>query len=164
MTTDKIYGFQGNYRFLSNFYPSPIMFPLGEGNLYPTAEHLYQSGKTNVESEKEIIRLAESPKIAKSLGFKMTLRPDWEENKLSWMSVCVLFKFCQNKDLSKKLIETERMLLIEANSWKDTFWGVDETTGQGNNHLGKILMHVRSLLKDTTTNDRDIFPQTWFTQ
>ena len=33
--------------------------------------------------------------------------------------------------------------LIEGNTWHDTFWGVDLKTGEGENHLGKILMALR---------------------
>ena len=32
------------------------------------------------------------------------------------------------------------------NTWGDTCWGVDLRTGQGENHLGRILMKVREEL------------------
>src|SRR3954468_6821071 len=35
--------FQGEYRFLSNFWPAGVEF---EGITYPTAEHAYQAAKT----------------------------------------------------------------------------------------------------------------------
>ena len=38
--------------------------------------------------------------------------------------------------------------IIEGNYWHDTFWGVDEETGVGENNLGKILMEVRANLNN----------------
>ena len=35
--------FKGEFRFLSNFYPSPVKF---RGILYPSVEHAYQSAKS----------------------------------------------------------------------------------------------------------------------
>ena len=35
--------FQGEYRFLSNFWPAQVVF---EGVTYPTSEHAYQAAKT----------------------------------------------------------------------------------------------------------------------
>ena len=43
MTTAKIGEFDGKFRFLSNFYPSPIFY---DGILYPTVEHAFQAAKT----------------------------------------------------------------------------------------------------------------------
>ena len=42
--------------------------------------------------------------------------------------------------------DTNNEELIEGNTWNDTYWGV--CNGRGQNHLGKILMKVRSLLKE----------------
>lgn len=36
--------------------------------------------------------------------------------------------------------------IVEGNTWGDAFWGVDSRTGEGENHLGQILMQVRSEL------------------
>ena len=38
--------------------------------------------------------------------------------------------------------------LEEGNTWHDTCWGVDAKTGEGQNHLGRILMKVRGELKE----------------
>jgi hypothetical protein len=37
------------------------------------------------------------------------------------------------------------MILIEGNTWGDTFWGV--CNGVGENNLGKTLMNVREILR-----------------
>lgn len=41
------------------------------------------------------------------------------------------------------LLDTGDAILEEGNHWNDTFWGVRLKNGQGQNHLGKILMQVR---------------------
>ena len=56
-------------------------------------------------------------------------------------------KFTQNEDLKWRLIATGDAYLEEGNTWHDTCWGVDAKTGVGENHLGKILMKVRSELQ-----------------
>ena len=57
-------------------------------------------------------------------------------------------KFTQNEALTQKLLQTGDMPIEEGNAWNDTFWGVDIRTGEGENHLGEILMQVRKELAD----------------
>ena len=45
-------------------------------------------------------------------------------------------------------IFTGELVLEEGNTWHDTFWGVDAKTGEGLNHLGRILMKVRDELRE----------------
>lgn len=42
-------------------------------------------------------------------------------------------------------------MLIERNTWGDTFWGVYDNKGE--NNLGKILMKVREGLKEGDQNE-----------
>ena len=58
----------------------------------------------------------------------------------------VLSKFASNPVLKNLLLDTNNEELIEGNTWNDTYWGV--CNGEGQNHLGKILMKVRSLLNE----------------
>lgn len=60
------------------------------------------------------------------------------------MRQCVALKFESHPDLAEMLLDTGNTKLIEGNSWNDTYWGV--CGGRGKNHLGKILMGVRSQL------------------
>ena len=57
-------------------------------------------------------------------------------------------KFTQNEDLKWRLIGTGDAYLEEGNTWHDTCWGVDAKTGEGLNHLGRILMKVRDELRE----------------
>jgi ribA/ribD-fused uncharacterized protein len=133
-----ITSFRGKYIFLSNFYPSPMTV---EGIRYATVEHAYQAAKTLDLNEKQIIADCEKPGQAKRLGKKVRLRKDWEQIKLNVMYLLLVFKF-KNPELREKLLATGDRELIESNDWGDYFWG--QCMGIGENHLGKLLMRVRS--------------------
>ena len=136
-----IAGFQGKYRFLSNFWPAPLIWG---GIRYPTSEHAYQASKTKSRAERWYIAGLPTPGMAKRAGKRITLRKDWESIKLDTMSEIVFEKFTQNPYLAKLLRDTKDEELVEVNTWGDTFWGV--CNGTGHNHLGKILMAVREKL------------------
>lgn len=141
---DDINKFSGEYRFLSNFWPAPIIF---EGVIYPSSEHLYQALKTVIPEEREQVRNTATAALAKRLGKQLSLRDDWNDDlKLKNMEIVVRAKFTQHPDLAEKLKNTSPHNLIEGNWWGDTFFGVDQKTSKGENHLGKILMKIRSEL------------------
>lgn len=81
------------------------------------------------------------------MGRRVALRPDWENVKLSIMEEIVCAKFIQNEYLREMLRSTGNAMLEEGNVWNDTFWGVNNKTGKGENNLGKILMRVREKLR-----------------
>ncbi len=141
--------FQEEYRFLSNFYPSPIAY---QEDIYPTAEHLYQALKTKNELTRKHIRIARTPGQAKKMGRTIPsiyFRRDWEEIKYELMFMVVRLKFSQNSKLKQALFRTEGRTLTEGNRWHDNIWGnclcpkCIQITGE--NHLGKILMRVRRM-------------------
>lgn len=123
--------FRGEYFFLSNFYPSEP-FPV---------EMLYQTAKTLDPEWKERILHAPAAGIAKRLGRKAPARPGWDEIKLQTMEDLVTQKFFASPHLAAKLMATGDEELAEVNWWGDRFWGL--SGGEGENHLGKILMKVR---------------------
>lgn len=136
----QITGFRGNHRFLSNFYPSQVGF---EGLSCRTVEHAYQAAKARNESDRAYIASAFSAGEAKRRGQNLDFRPDWEEVKLEIMEGLVRVKFA-DPTLAVRLRDTGDAELIEGNTWGDTFWGV--CNGVGENHLGKILMRIRTEL------------------
>ncbi len=151
--------FSGIYRFLSNFYPIEVLGP--GGFTYPTTEHAFQAAKTKVMDEIHDIRSAATPGDAKGIGRSVTLRPDWEFIKDYTMLTLLRRKFGlmnqdvggqASKDLGKKLLATGDAELIEGNTWNDKYWGV--CNGEGQNKLGKMLMLVRSELKEIDDNRR----------
>ena len=135
--------FDGDYKFLSNFYPSKIVIG---NNVYPTAEHAYQACKTLIPEERKLIRNASTPGRAKRLGRSITLRPDWNDIKSDVMYNLLKQKFSNNV-LKRKLLETSSKILVEGNWWNDKYWGVDLKTGKGKNILGKLLMQIREEIK-----------------
>jgi ribA/ribD-fused uncharacterized protein len=144
-TPSKIDSFQGEYRFLSNFWPAEVEF---EGLTYPTVEHAYQSAKTLDMTERRRIAALATPAEAKHAGEALQpQRADWADVKFDVMERCVRFKFTHHPELAVKLLATGDAELIEGNTWGDRIWGVYQ--GQGDNRLGKILMKVRDELKST---------------
>lgn len=134
--------FRAKYRFLSNFYPSSVLY---DGSFYPSVEHAFQAAKCNNLSDRVNIRLARTPGEAKRLGQHVELRPDWEEVKVAIMYVLLKEKFNDSSELAPELLATGSAELIEGNNWGDQFWGM--CNGKGENNLGKLLMRVRSELK-----------------
>ncbi|HEY7089515.1 MAG TPA: NADAR family protein, partial [Tepidisphaeraceae bacterium] len=138
----KIPEFQGEYRFLSNFWPADVVY---EGITYPTAEHAYQAAKTLDPEQRKKIAALPTPAEAKAAGRELKLRDDWETAKFVVMEDVVRYKFTHHPDLAAKLLDTGDATLEEGNTWNDRIWGVYH--GQGENRLGKILMKVRDELR-----------------
>jgi ribA/ribD-fused uncharacterized protein len=136
--------FDGKYAFLSNFYESKIVHA---DMIFPTVEHAFQAAKSLSEEEQAAISIAKTPGIAKRLGRKVLLRPDWEEVKERIMYECVKEKF-KEPVLREKLLNTYPAELIEGNTWHDNYWGNCSCEKckniEGKNNLGKILMKVRN--------------------
>lgn len=126
--------FEGVHRYLSNFWP-------GDNT---SLEHKYQAAKCSDPKEAAEILAARTPGKAKYLSHRCKIRPDWEEVRLGVMYDLVKEKF-KDPDLARKLLSTGSEDLVEGNNWGDTFWGV--CGGIGSNHLGQILMRVRTELQ-----------------
>lgn len=134
-----ITSFHGDYDFLSNFYEAPVSY---DGLCYLNNEAAFQAQKCLTEEEKKAFTGLTAVK-AKRRGRQVALRPDWEDVKYDLMEAIVRAKFRQHPGLAARLAGTRGRQLIEGNTWHDTCWGVDAATGEGENHLGKILMKVR---------------------
>lgn len=135
--------FQGDWRFLSNFWPCKVKF---EGMTFPSAEHAYQAAKTVDVAIRCAIAKLGTPGQAKRFWRGATL-PHWDDSrKLAVMRRVVEAKFRDNPSLAKALVATGDTPLQEGNRWGDMFWGVDLRNGIGRNELGKILMDVRKEL------------------
>ena len=135
--------FREEYEFLSNFYPTKVVF---DGIAYFNSEAAYQAQKCfNPEERMCFVRLSSDE--AKRLGQKVKRRTDWDEVKCSIMEKIVYEKFTQNPTLAQDLLNTGNKTLKEGNYWKDLYWGVDLKTGEGENHLGKILMQLRDYFR-----------------
>lgn len=129
--------FQGEYRFLSNFWPVSVRL---DGVVYASVELAYVASKTTDKAAREKI-VGMTPGQAKRFGRTLRLRADWEAVKLGVMEDLLEQKFA-HPTLRAALIATGDQELQEGNTWGDTFWGV--CRGKGQNHLGKLLMKIRS--------------------
>lgn len=131
--------FQGDYRFLSNFWPAEVSY---RDVVYPSVENAYQAAKCDL-----IIREYRTctPAQAKRLSRSMPVRLNWDHFKYGVMANLVDQKFLNHPELKQKLLDTGDAILIEGNTWGDTYWGV--CGGIGKNNLGNILMGIRAWIR-----------------
>ena len=142
--------FQGEYRWLSNFYPVKIMF---EGLEYASVEHAYMSAKTPyiISNPEEIdwkafcLNSNYSASEIKVKSGTLKVSDEWNNVKLNVMFECLKEKFKQ-EPFKTKLINTESQYLQEGNRWNDKFWGYCLKTNEGENNLGKLQMKIRASL------------------
>jgi ribA/ribD-fused uncharacterized protein len=132
--------FSGPHRFLSNFYPCTIIYG---GITYPSVENAYQACKSDDLVVRGIFGKI-SAKEAKRLGRNIVMSIYFEGRKLELMEQLLWQKFSY-PPLKELLLNTGDEELVEGNDWGDRFWGVD---GNGENHLGKILMKIRKTFKE----------------
>jgi ribA/ribD-fused uncharacterized protein len=132
--------FQGEFRFLSNFW-------LIDDST--TVEHEFQASKFLTPALRDLIRSQSSPGKAKRKAHELaqSVRKDWHDVSLQIMEELLRWKFSK-PELRERLLATNNEELQEGNAWHDTFWGVDLTTGRGENHLGKLLMKIRQEIRD----------------
>lgn len=141
--------FQGEWRFLSNFWrlnDPPLMV---DGLEYPSVEHFYQAQRAVLPIDRSLIATAGTPGEAKRMARHVETVSDWNDVKVSVMVYGLLEKFTQSPSLGDRLIATGDALLIEGNKWHDNFWGrcvCGKCEGFGTNLLGEVLMYIRSLL------------------
>lgn len=136
--------FTGEYAFLSNFHPCRVS---SFGLTYPSVEAAFQAAKCADPKERAQF-LTLTPAQAKRRGRHVQMRPDWEQRKLAVMRDLLAHKFQENPELIPKLLATGKSVLVEGNTWHDNFWGsctCPHCAGRrGCNHLGKLLMNLRT--------------------
>ena len=159
--------FRGEYRWLSNFYATPVEL---DGQVFPTAEHAYQWHKAlaaGVTGPLELIFRADTPGQAKRLGRSFPYPPVWDERtgkpplstKVRVMRRVIEAKFPAGSLLASSLMDTHPEPLIEVNDWGDRYWGMvysgvaDDGHDPaapvlvGENQLGKVLVWRRAALR-----------------
>lgn len=143
--------FRNEYGFLSNFQYAAIEY---DGMVFPTVENAFQAAKTEDKQQRTPF-LTAKPGEAKKLGRRVTLRKDWEAVKFSVMKELLAEKFPadpkhKNYWLSRKLLDTGSLMLVEENRWHDNVWGTctcDKCRNKPHrNMLGILLMERRTEL------------------
>lgn len=134
-----ITSFTGKYEFLSNEFECEI--PIEDDNLVFTnvTSALIASKSNDIGTRRKFTRFSANKARKKESNI-----PDndyWEENKDDIMYNLIYIKFTHNKELQKKLLDTEPYKLVNSVTYPDTYYGV--RFGEGRNMLGHILMKVR---------------------
>ncbi|MBK1669081.1 hypothetical protein CKO28_13665 [Rhodovibrio sodomensis] len=140
---DAIRGFDGQYRWLSNFAPVEVTL---DGVSYPSVEHAYQAAKTLDPDERARVRALERPGQAKRAGRTLTIRADWDTVKVQVMRDLQQQKYAQEPYRANLLATGEREI-YEQNTWGDRFWGVDPQ-GRGENRMGQLVMETRTAIRE----------------
>lgn len=141
--------FREKYDFLSNYFPASLTI---QGISFCNAEAAYQASKcANPEDRLQFAQLAGND--AWKLGSCVSVRKGWKNIRIDVMREVQFAKYTQNPMLAKYLIETGDKPLIHGNIHGDTFWGADSRTGEGENHLGKILMELRAEFRENGVPD-----------
>lgn len=145
-TEDKVCGFFGPYRFLSNFWPCDVGI-WWNGRRFLSVENAYQAAKFPSKYQTEFVDISAS--MSKKLAKAMVKEDPTLFNKESWnaarlfvMANLIFQKFNFDVTLHQQLLDTGNRYLEETNSWWDVYWGVCQ--GKGENNLGKILMQTRA--------------------
>lgn len=121
-------------------------------------EHYKRIALAGIERFEGEGRGSPDPGLAKHLGSRKgfeqagaTLRRDWDYGtKVLVMLACLRAKFAyvanwdEDEPLWRFLVNTSPRVLVEGNTWGDTYWGV--CNGSGKNMLGRLLMLVRAEL------------------
>jgi ribA/ribD-fused uncharacterized protein len=146
-----IAGFNGEYSWLSNFWPALIRV---DEVTFNTVEHAYVIRKLHSEyitaDDPDTVDWInhQSPAYMKKMGRAEPPRPDWDDIKLDVMLELTRRKYSEdNPELREKLLATGDEYIEETNHWHDTFWGV--CNGIGQNHLGHIIMKVRDEIRNS---------------
>lgn len=121
-----------------------------DGKQWPTTEHYYQAQKFTNKQLQEQIRTAATPRQAFDMARKNKSqeRSDWRQVNLEMMLKAVRAKFNQHAKLKNMLLNTGNKNLIEDAGQNDAFFGAGADYN-GDNYLGRILMHVRGELDGT---------------
>lgn len=152
---ETVNGFSGEYEFLSNVrrgFVTPYEYM---GLKFRTVEAAFQAHKfpKDTKEHREVReKLSKaSPFDAKKIGKNTKLTSaeltEWNNKRLNVMKKLIAHKFPNdpNHPLTKQLLATGNIKLVEHNNWRDSFWGV--YNGNGANHLGEILMARREELR-----------------
>jgi N-glycosidase YbiA len=140
------YKADGPYGCFSNFSFHAIEL---NGRLWPTVEHYYQAQKFIGTKQAWVLidRIWHSPtpEEAAAIGRnpEYPLRADWHDAKWEIMYAGVYQKIITHGDVRDVLLATAEQEIIE-DSPVDYYWGCGADRS-GANHLGRILMQIRSL-------------------
>ena len=137
---------------------------------YRTLEHGYQARKTEIcrdrRAYQEVMRSL-WPADAKRAGGCIIETDDWVNQKLNVMEELLFCKFRQNRALYYQLLNTCPHDLFECTMCE--YWGtgcklgsimMEERSWTGSNHLGRMLVYVRTVLASELGEEQDTLVKT----
>src|SRR5438105_4525387 len=112
--------FQGEYRWLSNFYPCKIIYKDLE---FLSVENAYQAAKFDDYFLEEFTKCtaAQAKKLGKSTSPYRKIRNNWNDIKEQIMKQLCFQKFNQEA-FKSKLLATKNEEIQEGNNWGDIEW------------------------------------------
>jgi hypothetical protein len=119
-----------------------------DGDDWPSVEHYYQGMKFKPGEMRDAIRDSDHPAKAEKLAArnKKLVRNDWKNIREVVMTRGIYTKCRTHAEAADALLATGDLKIVE-NSQFDYFWGCGRD-GRGHNTFGKILMAVRSKLRE----------------
>ena len=130
----------------SNFYPAAVEL---DGVCYPTVEHFWQAAKFPTDAPLQArIRAAPTVQEAHLLGQNpdAPLREDWDEVKGDVLLPALRAKFNAHVELREALLATGDKTIVNVDSDRWAGMQVSGGVSSGQNHVGLLLMQVRSEL------------------
>lgn len=147
-----ISSFRGEYAWLSNMASCEVEYL---GYKFPSVENAYMYAKHPDEGCWLDFCQTKPPNICKKESKLIKIREDWEEVKKKVMYSLLRQKFSK-EPFKTKLKNTGSENIVEGNFWNDKFWGVclKSNPNEGENFLGRFIMHIRTLNNENTRSNR----------
>ncbi|CUI16214.1 DUF1768-domain containing protein [Candidatus Protochlamydia naegleriophila] len=135
------------HQWLSNFFFS-LIYCKDKKVIFGCVETAYKAHMAARLDNKGFQELAQSLEPGKAKKIRTTTTELVKQDKLKTMASLIHLKFSQNEVLQDWLIQTDQELIEHTDN---NFWGDGSSDpherGNGENHLGKILMCERAYLK-----------------
>jgi predicted NAD-dependent protein-ADP-ribosyltransferase YbiA (DUF1768 family) len=137
-----IWVFQGQYKFLSNSYRKEIEF---NNRIYPTTWHAFYAQRATTLPDHDYIASAVHARAARARSKRIKPALGWDlgDTKLVLMHRILQSKF-SDPAFAYRLCATGALQITFTGQMADTYWGSVHAVGR--NHLGRLLMEVRSEL------------------
>jgi len=142
----KIDNFSGYFEFLHNNYLTPVLY---DGMLFPSATHAFQASRSSDERTRKAILNAESLLVVLKIAKRIEEPDNWKLRRLKVMEHIVRDKFRRSRELQEKLKATgnrDIVMTYDDENESNQYWGVVNNKGQ--NQLGRIIMRIRSDLRE----------------
>lgn len=156
---------QSSSAFLSNFYHHAFVAPDGNGHMvtfefseqyfmYLKALHFKEPDTAKYILDNPMLRPIDYKHLGRKLPNYDVYGPSWESSRVKVMAKVVYYKF-RNPELKDMLLKTGDSYLVEASPY-DSYWGAGMSADKiykvedikGSNNLGKLIMAVRSKIKN----------------